>query len=209
MGQKMPVSVINLKDVSLKPAWYTIVTKFNYEKKFAGDLMLGLKNTNFEDRIIEVVVPLKKIEQEVPRKSKAGGTRIKVTYEKIYPTYIFVKAIMNEDIWNYIRNTAGCSTILAPSGYPTTVSEEEMIKIKSDCGLLEQEKEQKKANFKNNIDALKAKFKVGMRSIISSGIFDGYEGNIVAIDFNKGKVNIALSINGVNIETDLLDIKLV
>jgi transcriptional antiterminator NusG len=209
MGQKMPVSVINLKDVSLKPAWYTIVTKFNYEKKFAGDLMLGLKNTNFEDRIIEVVVPLKKIEQEVPRKSKAGGTRIKVTYEKIYPTYIFVKAIMNEDIWNYIRNTAGCSTILAPSGYPTTVSEEEMIKIKSDCGLLEQEKEQKKANLKNNIDALKAKFKVGMRSIISSGIFDGYEGNIVAIDFNKGKVNIALSINGVNIETDLLDIKLV
>lgn len=209
MGQKMPVSVINLKDVSLKPAWYTIVTKFNYENKFAGDLMLGLKNTNFEDRIIEVVVPLKKIEQEVPRKSKAGGTRIKVTYEKIYPTYIFVKAIMNEDIWNYIRNTAGCSTILAPSGYPTTVSEEEMIKIKSDCGLLEQEKEQKKANLKNNIDALKAKFKVGMRSIISSGIFDGYEGNIVAIDFNKGKVNIALSINGVNIETDLLDIKLV
>ena len=59
MGKKMPSAAITFKGVSPDARWYTIVTKFNYEKKYARDVMAGLKNSGMDAYVYDVVVPIK------------------------------------------------------------------------------------------------------------------------------------------------------
>lgn len=131
MGQKMPAFQINMNDISNLPRWYTIVTKTNYEYKFERDLkerMVGMKCENY---IEEIFVPIK---EELSSKAlKSGKIKSVIKYDKIYPTYVFVKAIMNEQIWNLIRKTPGCATILAAGETLITMSDHEIDEIKSIC----------------------------------------------------------------------------
>ena len=201
MGQKMPAVQINIKDVSEKPQWYVVVTKFNYEKKFAGDLQLGLKNSGLDQNIKEIVVPLK--ETQVTSLTKTGKTRKTTKVEKIYPSYVFVKAIMNETVWNYIRATAGCATILATGADLVIMSERDIDQIKELCGIIKDDKEEKKvlvAEFKGNI---------GDNVKVIDGIFFDYHGKINKIDRNKDTVDIKLEDSIYTVEINIKDIKIV
>lgn len=185
---------INLQDVDPNPAWYTVVTKTNYEKKVAKDLQMGIKNAAFKDDIIEVVVPIKDVEETIPGRD---GRQEKVQKtEKLFPSYIFVKARMNEEVWRYLRGVTGVSTILSVGGYLSTMSEQEIRKIKNYCGLLEKEEQAKKAELNREIEELKKKLKnkVGAKAIIRGGIFDGYTGKISELDLAKVKLPLLLII---------------
>lgn len=129
----MPPPVINIKDTSDDFEWYTVVTKFNYEKKFAKNLLAGLKNVGLEDKIIDVVVPIK--ETKIEKVSKNGEIKKSIKSEKIYPLYVFVKAKMDESVWNYIRNTTGASTILLCGGDIVTLGNSEINQVKKQCGI--------------------------------------------------------------------------
>ncbi len=200
---------INLLDVDQNPAWYTLVKKTNYEKKVAKDLQLGLKNASFKDDIIEVVVPIRDVEETVT--NKKGKKEKVVKTEKLFPSYIFVKARMNEDVWRYLRGVTGVSTILSIGGYLSTMSEEEMKKIKEYCGLLEKEEQAKKAQIDRETEELKKKLqdKIGAKAIIRGGIFDGYTGKITELDFPKSKVTVVMDNSAISVEVNLTDIELI
>lgn len=199
---------INLQDVDPNPAWYTIVTKTNYEKKVAKDLQLGVKNAAFKDDIIEVVVPIREVEETV--QGKDGRQEKVLKTEKPYPSYLFVKAKMNEDVWRYLRSVTGVSTILSVGGFLTTMSEQEMRRIKEYCGLLEKEEQAKKAEVNREIEALKKKLKdkIGAKAMIRGGIFDGYTGKITELDFPKNKVTVVMDNSAISVEVNLVDIEL-
>lgn len=132
MGQKLPPVQINMNDVAGIPRWYTVVTKFNYEQKFATDLQKGIENKGITN-IQEIFVPI--YTEKIEKIDKDGKIKISEKYHKIYPSYVFVKCIMNEDIWAFIRRTSGCSTILATGATPCTMSDADIQKIKCDCGI--------------------------------------------------------------------------
>jgi transcription antitermination factor NusG len=206
MGQKMPMVAINLQSVPKKPAWYTVVTKFNYEQKYAKDLLAGLKNSPAGDSIFEVVVPFKE-HKEIVKDSK-GKEKEKVTIEKIMPLYVFVKAEMNDYVWNYLRNTAGAATILAAGGIPLVMTEQEITKIKEACGILEKEKQAKKEALAKQSETFKQTFKIGKEVKLSEGVFLGYTGKIMAADFNKQKLTISLDANGMSVEVGMSDVEI-
>lgn len=196
MGQKMPVVRIDLSSCPTDAAWYTVVTLYNYEKKYAEGLLDGLTNSGLDGKIIEVVVPFKETEYEVT--TKTGKKSMKTKVEKIMPLYVFVKAYMCERVWDYMRNTPGVSTILAANGTPSIMGNNEIIKIKNICGITEKEKKQSVSNFNGEI---------GDSITIISGPFALYNGNIVDIYMTKGKVKVMLD-NGFPVEVDIKEIKL-
>jgi len=184
MGKKMPATIINLDGVSVFPRWYTIVTKYNYEAKLAKNIMGGLEKAGLNDRIFEVLVPIKEtIEFKINSK---GNTIERKKHEKIYPLYIFINAKMDNEVWNYIKNNEGSSTILAPGGLPMVISEEDILKIKEQCGLVEYENEYFEPQ-------------VGQDVCILDGPFRGQYGRIIRIQ-NKG---ITVDINGKLIKMDI------
>ena len=206
MAQKMPVFTVNLTTVSYDHEWYTVVTKFNYEKKYAGDVISGLANVGLSDDIIDIVVPIR--ETEVSVETRAGNIRKKVKVEKIYPGYVFVKARMNARVWSYLRNTTGAATILATGGVPISMTDTDMLKVKEACGLLEKEKEVQKEQRRRKIEELRVLYKTGIKVTISEGIFSGYDARIVSADFQRQKINVALDLNGVNVEVHMDNLKL-
>lgn len=200
---------INLQDADPNPAWYTIVTKTNYEKKVAKDLQMGIKNAAFKDDIIEVVVPIKEVEEVVTGKD---GKPQKVTKpEKPFPSYVFVRARMNEDVWRYLRGVTGVSTILSVGGYLSTMSDQEIKRIKEYCGLLEKEEQAKKAEINREVEELKKKLKnkIGARAEIKGGIFAGYTGKITELDFAKSKVTVVMENSAISVELNFTDIELI
>ena len=200
---------INLQDADPNPAWYTVVTKTNYEKKVAKDLQMGIKNAAFKDDIIEVVVPIKEVEEVVTGKN---GKPQKVTKaEKPFPSYVFVRARMNEDVWRYLRGVTGVSTILSVGGYLSTMSEQEIRLIKEQCGLLEKEEQAKKAEINREVEELKKKLKnkIGARAEIKGGIFAGYTGKITELDFAKSKVTVVMENSAISVELNFTDIELI
>lgn len=200
---------INLQEADPNPAWYTIVTKTNYEKKVAKDLQLGVKNASFKDDIIEVVVPIREVEETV--QGRDGKTEKNTKAEKPFPSYVFVKARMTEEVWRYLRGVTGVSTILSVGGYLSTMSEQEMHRIKEYCGLIEKEEKAKKAEVNKELEELKRKLKdkVGAKAAIKGGIFDGYTGKISELDFPKSKVTVIMDNSAISVEVNLKDIELI
>jgi transcription antitermination factor NusG len=137
MGLKMPVIPVDFANVSSQAEWYTVVTKFNYEQKFVKDLYAGLRNIGLEENILEVVIPNKEHHQLIV--DSKGKEKDKVTIEKVMPLYVFVKAVMTEKVFYYLRNTAGCANIMAAGGSLLTMTEDEIIKIKNQCGIKDKE----------------------------------------------------------------------
>ena len=173
MGQKMPPVQIEMNDLAGSPRWYTIVTKHNYEQKFATDLEKGIKNKNITN-IKDIFVPF--FEEKVDKILKDGKVKTSIKIHKIYPNYVFVKAIMTEDIWTFIRKTSGCSTILATGPTPCTMTESEIKKIKLACGKGEE-------------------FKVGDQVEIVNHIFEGNIGIISDISSINNIATIKLQNN--------------
>ena len=195
MAQKMPPAIIDLSSCPTTAAWYTVVTNYNYEKKYAGDLLKGLKNSGLEGLILDVVVPIKETEYTVQLKS--GKTSKKVQIEKVMPLYVFVKAVMNERVWDYLRTTTGAHTVLAAGGCPSIMNDNDILKIKDACGLLDAEKEIRKNTFEG---------KVGDKVQIVSGPFQTYFGTVKEILTSKNKAKIVLD-NGLPVEVEFGDIE--
>lgn len=184
MGQKMQPVQIDMNNLK-ECLWYTIVTKHNYEQKFASDLEKGIKNKNVTN-IKEIFVPF--LEEKHEKKLADGKIKIVTKINKIYPNYVFVKANMDEDVWAFIRKTSGCSTILATGSTPCTMRESEIQKIKMACGKYSA-----------------ADFEIGEEVEIVDHIFSGNIGiiddiniinNIVAIKL-QNKLTIKVNINNI------------
>jgi transcriptional antiterminator NusG len=190
MGKKMPGAKINLEGVSVFPKWYTVVTKYNYEQKLANTILEGAEKAGVGEYIIEVMAPIKTT-VEVKYNAKGKKTE-RVKHEKIYPLYVFVKAIMNDEVWNYIKNIEGSSAILAPSGFPVTIEEEDINTIKIQCGLIEPEHE----------DTFEPE--VGQDVYIMAGALQGQYGKIARVD--KNGILVTVGNIQVKIDAELLEL---
>ena len=191
MGKKMPATIISFDGVSVFPRWYAVVTKYNYEAKLANTIINGAEKAGFGEKIFEVLVPIK---ETVEFTTNAKGKEVeKKKYEKVYPLYIFVKAIMDDNVWNYIKNSDGSAAILAPSGMPIQVEEEDILKIKIHCGLIEPE-------YETDFDP-----EIGQDVYIQNGMFKGKYGKISRVQTN----GITVDIEGIPIKMDIKDLELV
>lgn len=125
--------VINLEGQPTEPSWYLIATNYNNEEFFERNLKEGLHIRGLEDKIIECFVPIKHVKlilSALKNMELTEDEEEKLEQIKSLRNYVFVKAIMDENVWDYIRTTKGASTILAPDGIPYDTAEEKVLELK-------------------------------------------------------------------------------
>lgn len=128
---KITKPVIDLEGLPDVPVWYLVATKYNNEEEYARNLEMGLEAKNMSNKIVEWFVPIKYEKIEVT--NKKGVTTIKDKKIKILENYVYVKAVMDEFVWDYLRTTVGAATVIAPDGRPAITLEEDIDRMKALC----------------------------------------------------------------------------
>ena len=99
--------------------WYVVHTYSGYENKVKANIEKTIENRHLEDQILEVRVPL----QEV---SELKNGTVKQVQKKMFPGYVLVKMVMNDDSWYVVRNTRGVTGFVGPESKPVPLTEREM-----------------------------------------------------------------------------------
>ena len=99
--------------------WYVVHTYSGYENKVKDGIESTIANRNLGDEICEVMIPMEKAEEV-----KNGAT--KQVERKMFPGYVLIHMIMNDDTWYVVRNTRGVTGFVGPGSKPVPLSEEEM-----------------------------------------------------------------------------------
>lgn len=159
-----------------KKNWYAIHTYSGYEDAVARYLKQRVESLAMTDKIFNVVVP-----KEVKIKVK-GGKRQKIE-EKIYPGYVLVEMMMDNDSWYVVRNTPRVTGFVgSDSAKPTPLSDNEVKELLSRMG-------EKEPIFKMDL-------RVGEVVRITDGPFKDNEGKIAELDEGRGKIKILVPIFG-------------
>ncbi len=99
--------------------WYVVHTYSGYENKVKANIDKTIENRHLEDQILEVRVPMQNV-MEVK-----SGTKKQVA-KKMFPGYVLIHMIMNDDTWYVVRNTRGVTGFVGPGSKPVPLSDAEM-----------------------------------------------------------------------------------
>ena len=99
--------------------WYVVHTYSGYENKVKANIEKTIENRHLEDQILEVRVPLEDVVEV-----KNGVS--KTVQKKMFPGYVLLNMIMNDDTWYVVRNTRGVTGFVGPGSKPVPLTEAEM-----------------------------------------------------------------------------------
>lgn len=155
--------------------WYVIHTYSGYENKVKTNLEKRVESMGMQDKIFRVLVPM---EEQIEVKNG----KPKKTMKKIFPGYVLVEMIVDDDSWYVVRNTPGVTGFVGSGTKPTPLEEKEIKAILKQMGMEEA---------KPKIDV-----ETGQNVKIISGPFENFVGKVVAVDHDKGKVKLLVSMFG-------------
>ncbi len=99
--------------------WYVVHTYSGYENKVKANIEKTIENRHLEEEILEVRVPLQDVVE-----MKNGAKR--TVQKKMFPGYVLVNMVMNDDTWYVVRNTRGVTGFVGPGSKPVPLTEAEM-----------------------------------------------------------------------------------
>ncbi len=168
--------------------WYAIHTYSGYEEAVAKALKQRIETLGMKDKIFNVIVPKEK-------KIKIKNGKRVVVEEKIYPGYVLVEMIVDDDSWYVVRNTPNVTGFLGAGTTPIPVSDKEIKELLKRMEVKEPQ--------------YKVDFKVGDLVKIIEGPFKDFDGKVAEIDEERGKVKVLINLFGRDtpVELDSLQIK--
>ncbi len=155
--------------------WYIVHTYSGYENKVKSNLEKRIEFMNMADKIFRVEVPQKTVTQI------KGGRKLEKE-EKIFPGYVLVEMIMDEDSWYVVRHTAGVTKFVGSAKKPIPAKESEIKKIIHRSTATTQK--------------IEMDVKVGEKVRIVSGPFAEFVGDIMEVYPDKAKLRAMVSIFG-------------
>ena len=157
--------------------WYVAHTYSGYENKVKVDIEKTIENRKLQDQILEVSVPLQDVVEVKDGKKKT-------VQKKMFPGYVLLNMVMNDDTWYVVRNTRGVTGFVGPGSKPVPLTEEEMRNM----GLLGEAA----------ADVVVG-FEVGDMVTVTSGAWEGTVG--VIRDINPGKQTVSITVDMFGRET--------
>lgn len=151
--------------------WYVVHTYSGYENKVKANIEKIIENRGMQDQILEVSVPVQDVVE------LKNGQK-KTVQRKVFPGYVLLKMIMNDDTWYVVRNTRGVTSFVGPGSKPVPLSDAEVLAM-GIGGEIE------------NLD-----LEVGDAVKVASGPFAESIGLVKEINANKKTVVVKLSIFG-------------
>ncbi len=168
--------------------WYAIHTYSGYEENVAQNLRTRIESLDMQEKIFNVLVPKEK-------KIKIKNGKRKVVEEKIFPGYVLVEMVVEDDSWYVVRNTPNVTGFIGTGTTPTPIDEAEIKSLQKRMGVEEPQ-------YKIDIG-------VGDPVRINDGPFKNFEGKVSDIDETRGKVKVLVSMFGreTPVELDFLQVK--
>jgi len=168
--------------------WYIIHTYAGHENKVARNLKQRVDTMGFETRIFDIIVPTRQT-------IKVQGGKKEEVSEKIFPGYVLVKMILDDESWLLVRTTQGVTAFIGAGNKPTPISEKEVEAIQQ---FMKQEE-----------PLYKTAFVMGEAVKIIDGPFSDFLGTIENIDETRGKLRVLVSIFGreTPVELDFLQVQ--
>ena len=102
--------------------WYVVHTYSGYENKVKANIDKTIENRHLEEQILEVRVPMQEVVE------LKNGVQ-KASQKKMFPGYVLIHMIMNDDTWYVVRNTRGVTGFVGPGSKPVPLTDEEMIPL--------------------------------------------------------------------------------
>ena len=102
--------------------WYVVHTYSGYENKVKADIDKTIENRHLEEEILEVRVPMHEVVE------LKNGVQ-KASQKKLFPGYVLIHMIMNDDTWYVVRNTRGVTGFVGPGAKPVPLTDEEMAPL--------------------------------------------------------------------------------
>ncbi len=167
--------------------WYIIHTYSGHENKVAKSLKQRVESMGFETRIFDIIVPTR----NTIRVSQGKKETVK---EKIFPGYVLVKMILDDESWLLVRTTQGVTAFIGAGNKPSPISDKEVEAIQK--------------FIKTDEPLYKTAFVKGEAVKIIDGPFSDFLGAIDDIDEAKGKLKVLVSIFGreTPVELDFLQV---
>lgn len=110
-------------DPTMRPGqWYVVHTQSGYEKKVTANLEARIQSMNMEDKIYEIVIPMEEVDEFKNGKKQT-------VQRKVFPGYLLVRCIMDDESWYCVRNTPGITGFVGQSRHgqkPTPLSRREV-----------------------------------------------------------------------------------
>ncbi|MBP1550058.1 MAG: transcription termination/antitermination factor NusG [Oscillospiraceae bacterium] len=156
--------------------WYVIHTYSGYENKVAQTIMKVVENRKLHDLIHEVQVPTEMV-MEMNDKNK-----MREVERKVFPGYVLVKMILNDDSWYVVRNTRGCTGFVGPGSKPVPLTEKEALALGINAG--------------EKAVSVEIKFKAGDKVKITAGPMEGMVGEVESIDTEAMTADVKVSMFG-------------
>lgn len=156
--------------------WYVVHTYSGYENKVKANIEKTIENRHLEDQILEVRVPLEEVTEV-----KNGVSR--QVQKKMFPGYVLLNMIMNDDTWYVVRNTRGVTGFVGPGSKPVPLTETEMKNL----GISGEHAAQ------NNVVV---DFAEGDSIVVTAGAWEDTVGVIQSMNMQKQTVTINVELFG-------------
>lgn len=168
--------------------WYAIHTYSGYENAVARNLKQRIDSLNMTDQIFDVVVPTEK------KIRVKGGKRV-TEEERVYPGYVLVDMIVNDESWYVVRNTPRVTGFVGSGTQPVPLTPDELNALMK--------------RMEDDTPKHKVDLSVDDMVIISDGPFKELEGKVGDVDEENGKVKVLVSMFGreTPVELDFLQVK--
>ena len=154
-----------------KANWYVVHTYSGYENKVKANIEKTIENRHLEDQILEVRVPMEEVVE------LRNGVK-KQVQRKLFPGYVLLNMIMNDDTWYVVRNTRGVTGFVGPGSKPVPLTEEEMRPL----GI--------------HSESVQIDFAEGDTVVVIGGVWKDTVGVIQSINDNKQSATINVDLFG-------------
>ena len=151
--------------------WYVVHTYSGYENKVKANIEKTIENRHLEDQILEVRVPL----QDVVEMKNGAAKQVQ---KKMFPGYVLLNMVMNDDTWYVVRNTRGVTGFVGPGSKPVPLTEEEMLPL----GIQKQD--------------VQVDFTEGDMVVVTGGAWKDTVGAIASMNMQKQTVIINVELFG-------------
>lgn len=167
--------------------WYVVHTYSGHENKVSAALKQRIESMGAQEKIFDIIVPTRNIVTV-----KAG--KKETVREKIFPGYLLIRMILDDDSWLLVRTTPGVTSFIGMGNKPTPIPEKEVEAIKKFMEMKE--------------PIYKSTFSQGEAVKIIDGPFTDFLGTVESIDDARGKIKVLVSIFGreTPVELDFLQV---
>ena len=156
----------DFNEMNVGPRWYVAHTYSGYENKVKASLEKIIENRNLGHLIFDIRIPVETIVEK-------NGDEEKETELKVFPCYVYIKMVMNEESWHAVRNITGVTGFVGPGSRPTPLTDAEVEELNID--------ETKKVELS---------LSEGDTVTITSGLFEGFTGTVQSISADLKTVTV-------------------